>query len=65
MGLFDFLFGNSETNNKGSHVDKTHSDFRNEFSDDDYYNYHFDNALSGDPESIQEMRETFGEDWFE
>ena len=65
MGLLDFLFGNNEHTSHAYENRNRNYDYGNEFSDDEYYNYHFDNALAGDPESIREMKETFGEDWFE
>lgn len=64
MGLLDFLFGtsDSESKNKGGFYNQENY---GDFSDQSHYNYHYDNALAGDSESIHEMEEVFGEDWDE
>lgn len=34
-----------------------------EYSDQNHYDFYYDNALANDLEAIREMRDIFGEDW--
>jgi len=62
MGLLsDLLFGLDNTKQKKSVLG---SDYLGE-DYDDYYGELYDDALMGDPEAQEELRQEFGDDWDE
>ena len=64
MGLLDFLLGTPNHEERKNLANENRYGFSNdEYSDQNHYDYYYDNALDGDPEAIREMRDVFGEDW--
>ncbi|MGI5069756.1 hypothetical protein [Treponema pectinovorum] len=64
MGLLsDFFFGESKQNNKTRKKSSNQSPSLFDSDYDDYYEETYEDALLGDEDAIDEMREEFGDDW--
>lgn len=64
MRLLDFLLGTPNHEERKNLASENRYVFsKDEYSDQNHYDFYYDNALANDLEAIREMRDIFGEDY--